>query len=371
MDILTKSKNSITFLFFVSIVILTGCQDNRNVKPAPKPTVPAIKVTSSEIPVYKEYIGITQSIASIGIRARVKGFLTKMNFIEGKPVKEGQLLFVIDPRPFEAKLELAKGQLDRSIANQDFQKVQYERMKELIVKGDVSQSRYDEVHARYREAEADVEVNKAKVDEAEINLGFCYMYSPVDGIIGEKYVDVGNLVGGTENTLLANVVKLDPIYIQFSPSVNDFGEFLNYRANMPFKVEARLPQNKSLIFHGKIDLINNQADVPTSTVLTRAIIDNPEKLLLPGIYMNVKVLLSDKGKAILIPATAVLEIQGKKAVYVVNQDNKIEARSITTGGQYKEQNIVESGLQVGEVIMTSGMQKVKPGEEVNVNLVGQ
>ncbi|KTD25714.1 HlyD family transporter secretion protein [Legionella lansingensis] len=351
-------------------MLITGCHQDKQ-PTAPTPTVSAIKVVSSQIPIYKEYIGITQSIASVGIRARVEGFLTQMNFVEGKPVKKDQLLFVIDPKPFEAQLELAQGQLARSIADQEFQRVQFLRMKELVAKGDVSQSRYDEVRATYQEAEADVEVGRAKVEEAKINLSYCYMRSPIDGIIGERYVDVGNLVGGTKNTLLATVVKLDPMYVQFSPSVNDFGEFLKYRENVPFKVEVSLPQNKDLVFRGQVDLVNNQADVPTATILMRALIQNPEKLLLPGIYVDIKVILTEHGDVILIPSKAIMETQGEKSVYVINKENEVEVRTITTAAEYEDQSIVKSGLQIGDVIMTSGLQNVKPNQKVIIKMNGQ
>lgn len=367
---LTKTnfnKVLIAFCCLLSIFI-NGCQDKKQAPPQARPIVPTVKIVSTEIPITKEYIGITQSIASVAIRARVEGFLTKMNFVEGKLVKKDQLLYVIDPRPFEAQLELSKGQLARSTASQTYQNVQYIRMKQLVAKGDVSRSQYDQVASQYAEATAQVAVDKAQVEQAKINLGYCYMYSPFDGIISHKYVDVGNLVGGTENTLLAYVVKLDPIYIEFSPSVEDFSELLKYRANMPFKVEATFPQNKNLTFHGQVDLINNQADVPTSTILMRATITNPEKLILPGIYMNLKVILTNKGAALLIPAKAVMETQGKRSVYLVGKDNKVLSQPIITSGQYKQDYIVKSGLNVGDIVITDGMQKIRPGEEVTLNL---
>lgn len=360
-----------TGILFCSLltVLLISCQDKEQAKPLPKPVVPAIKISIRNIPISKEYIGISQSIASIAIRARVKGFLTKINFIEGKPVEKDQLLFVIDPRPFEAKLELAQGKLAQTTANRDYQSIQYKRMKELVVKGDVSKSHYDDVAAQYAEAVADVKVSQAQVEEAKINLGYCYMYSPVDGIIGHKYVDVGNLVGGGENTLLATVVKLDPIYIEFSPSIEDFSELVKYRANMPFKVEVSFPQNKSLVFKGKVDLVNNQANVDTSTILMRATVDNPEQLILPGIYMNLKMTLTNHGQAILVPSTAILESQGKRTVYVVGKDNKVINKTIVTAGQYGQSDyIVKSGLSVGDIVISNGMQKIRPGEEVTVNL---
>lgn len=358
-------------LIIAWLLTITSCDSHKpNTAPA-KPNVAVIKVATSPIPITKQYIGITQSIASVGIRARVKGFLIKMNFIEGKPVTKDQLLFVIDPKPFQAKLDLAQGNLSKSIAAKEYQEVEYLRMKELVAKGDIAKSRFDQVDARFREAVAQVEIRNAEVREAQINLGYCSMYSPFDGIIGNKYVDVGNLVGGAQNTLLANVVQLNPIYVEFSPSIDDFSQLLKYRANMPFKVEVTLPQDNSLSFHGQVDLINNQADVATSTILMRAVIKNPEKLLLPGIYVNLNLILTSKDEALLVPIKAVMEAQGQRTVYVVNKQGTIEARLLNVTGQYGEQYIVKSGLQVGDLVMINGLQKVKPGEEVTAQITTQ
>lgn len=344
-------------------LLITGCSDSTP-PTTPKPVVSVLKVLKTNIPVTKEYIGITQSISSVDIRARVQGFLIKMNFVEGKPVKKNQLLFVIDPKPFEAKLNLAQGQLSKSIATKEYQQVEYLRLKDLVAKGDVSKSNFDKVSAQFGEAVAQVEVASAQVEDAKINLGYCSMYSPTDGIISHKYVDVGNLVGGVENTLLANVVKLDPLYVEFSPSVGDFGEFLKYRANMPFKVEATLPSDDKEIFTGQIDLINNQAEIPTSTILMRAVVSNPKNLLLPGIYVNVKLHLSDNAPAILIPIKSVTEVQGRRTVYVVGPDNKVQSRLITTSGQQKQNYIISSGLKEGDLVIVTGIQKIRPGMEV-------
>lgn len=170
---------------FFCLLFLSACSE-QNKSDQTTPTVDITRISTSQIPINKKYIGITQSISAVGIKARVEGFLTKMNFIEGKPVKKNQLLFVIDPRPFEAKLELAQGQYAKSVADKEYQEVQYRRMKDLVVKGDVSQSHFDEVNAKFSEADAQVQIGAANVAEAKINLSYCYMYAPFDGIIGKN-----------------------------------------------------------------------------------------------------------------------------------------------------------------------------------------
>ncbi len=197
------------------------------------------------------------------------------------------------------------------------------------------------------------------------------MHSPVDGIIGEKFVDVGNLVGASDKTLLANVVELNPIYVLFSPSIEDYGTFLQYRQNMPFAVTVSLPHEENIVFKGTVDLVNNEADTPTSTLLMRASIENPEQLLLPGIYVNITLELANNVPSLLIPTAAVTELQGQKTVNVVNAKNEVEVRTINTSGTYQNQYIVTSGVKEGEFIITNGVQKVRPGQQVKPQLVAQ
>lgn len=347
----------------VFIVAISSC--SKQSKPERVLTVPVMKLHSTSIPLKKTYIGISQSVSSVDIRARVEGFLQKKNFTEGKPVKKGQLIYVIDPRPYQAKLNQAQGQLSRSIASRDYQSVQFLRYKQLVAKGDISKSNYDQTAANLKEAEAQVEVDTANVQDAQINLGYCFMYSPFDGIISKKYVDVGNLVGAGENTLLANVVELNPIYIEFSPSVNDFSEFLKYRQNMPFKASASFPLNDKLIFKGQVDLVNNQADAPTSTILMRALMENPEQLIIPGVYLNITLTLSPSTKVLMIPASAVIKTQEKRSVFIVGPDNKIASRNIIIEQAYQTNEIISSGLKEGDLLVTSALQKVQPGMTVN------
>lgn len=187
------------------------------------------------------------------------------------------------------------------------------------------------------------------------------MYAPFDGIIGQKFIDVGNLVGGADQTTLANIVVLNPIYVEFSPSVSDFSDFLKYQDEMPFDVKVVMPHNEKEIFNGKIDLINNQANINTSTILMRANVQNPKSYLLPGIYVNVRVILKHHSKALLVPAEAILESQGQRFVYVLGKGNKVVSQNIKVANEYKQQYVVTSGLNAGDIIITDGLQKIRPG----------
>lgn len=364
-----KSLSGI-FLSFI-IIFLPGCKDTTAPKdPIPVPQVDAQRIKTSTIPRHNNYIGVVKSVEQVDIRARVEGFLTEVNFVEGSPVKKGELLFVIDPKPFEANVAKATGHLQKVIAAKDFAKVQYERMAQLVKKGDISKSEYDKAVSDYESAVGEETTARAELEEAKINLSYAYMYSPVDGIIGKKYVDIGNLVGGgVDNTLLATVIQLHPIHVEFNPSVSDFSEMLNYQDNMPFPVEVRLPFNEKVNFQGKLDLIDNQADIQTSTILMRATVENEDNLLVPGIYVDLDVLLTPSAEVLLVPATAVTDVQGEQTVLVINDQNIVEVRGIKTIGQHQHSYIVSSGLDIDDLVIVQGIQKIPAGTKVIPNIV--
>ncbi len=366
--IITMNKiNTLALGLFIiaNLMLMGGCGRDKVAQTAAPMKVEVIKVQQRSVPVSKDYIGTTSSMADVDIRARVQGFLLSFDFVEGQIVKQGELLFVIDPNSFKAQLAAAKAQLDESIATAAFNKIDAERKYKLYKEKAVSEQESDQAQASYKESAAAVEANKANVVQAQINLSYCYVYSPIEGVIGETLVDVGNLVGGTENTLLANVVKLNPIYVSFNPSVNDYGEFLKYKTNKPFKVEVTLPQQKDYKFNGEIDLVNNQADISTSTLLMRAVVNNSKNTLLPGIYVNVKLLLGNNPKAILIPSTTVMTEQTIRYVYVVNANKEVVTAPIQSQLEYQNDLIIDSGLKPGDLVITNNLQKIRPGMKVD------
>lgn len=323
--------------------------------------VNAIKVKLTKIPLYQDYIGTTKAISTVSIKARVQGFLEQMLFIEGKHVDKDQLLFVIDERPFIAKLQEAEGVLKKAKANLLFQTVEYYRMKDLVEKGKISQEKFDETTAKYESAQGDLATAEGQVAAAKINLSYCAMRAPFPGRIGKKYVDIGNLVGGKEDTVLANVVQLNPMYVEFYPATSDFATFIQYRKNAPFAVEVTLPEQITPKFHGKINLVNNETNINTSTILMRAEIENPEEILLSGLYVNLRVILANEVEKILIPMNAVVATEEYRSVFVLNQQHKVESRKIVISGQYAQQYIVESGLKPGDVVFTDYLYRLSDG----------
>ena len=364
----TNTKiSSISFILILAAITiftinLTSCGKSDKDKAAPEMTVTVDQAKSETVPLYLDYVGTLQSIESVDINARVEGFLVERAFKDGADVKEGDLLFVIDPRPFEASLIAAKAQLSEDLAVLSFAREQVKRYKPLVEKDYITRDAYDEYVTQATEARAVVEADRANVVQAELDLSYCTMYAPFDGRIGRRLVDVGNLVGaGGESTLLATMVQLDPIYIYFNVAERDIPEIIKQQNTTPLTFSIVLPDESKHPQDGTIDFVDNQVDVTTGTITLRGVVPNTSKTLLPGQYAKVQLLLEQQPNTIVVPSQAIGEQQGDTFVYVVGSDNKVEFREVTAGGSYGEVRIIEKGLTAGETVIINGLQKVKPG----------
>ncbi len=342
---------------------LWGCKkDKKNQPPAPPPpTVTVEKVVLKTVPVYLKYVATTQSIRTVDIRARVEGFLEERRFVEGADVNEGDVIFVIEKAPYEAELEMSLAQLAQDKASLSFAKDQVKRYKPLAEQDFVTQESLEDYVTKAREAAAMVKADLAKIKQNRLNLGYCTMYSPLNGRIGRTLVNVGNLVGAGQDTKLATIVQLDPLYVYFSPSEKDLRLILKYRQEKDIPVDIILSDGTTHPHPGKVDFIDNTADPQANTINMRAVIPNPEKALLPGIYVQAKLFLCDVPNTPLITEKAIAEDQTGMYVYVVGKDNKVEKRQIKAGFLYKHRKIIRKGLKAGDRVITEGLQMVRPG----------
>jgi len=303
------------------------------------------------------------------IRARVEGFLEERRFKEGDDIKKGDLVYVIERAPFQAELEGSLAQLAKDKAALAFALEQVKRYAPLAEKDFVTQEAFDDYQTKAKEAAASVKADRAKIKQDRLNLGYCTMYSPIDGRIGRTLVNVGNLVGaGGQNTHLATIVQLDPIYVYFSPSVEEVYTILKFNKKGTPSVDLILSDGSVYPYPGKVDFIDNTANPETNTVNMRAVVPNPEKMLLPGIYVQARLFLCELPDTPLIPEQAVAEDQGGMYVLVVGKDNKVEHRKVNSRWTYESQQIIEKGLKEGEKVITAGMQMVRPGMVVNPKL---
>ncbi len=345
---------------------LWGCKKEKKQSPAPPPpTVTVEKVTLKTVPVHLNYVATTESIKTVDIRARVEGFLEERRFVEGADVNKDDVIFVIEKAPYEAELEMSLAQLAQDKASLSFARDQVKRYKPLAEQDFVTQESLDDYVTKAREAAASVKADLAKIKQNRLNLGYCTMYSPLNGRIGRTLVNVGNLVGAGQDTKLATIVQLDPLYVYFSPSEKDLRQILKYRQKTDIPVDIILSDGSTHPHPGKVDFIDNTADPQANTINMRAVIPNPEKALLPGIYVQAKLFLCDVPDTPLISEKAIAEDQTGTYVYVVGEDNKVEKRSVKTGFLYNHRKIIWKGLKTGDRVITEGLQMAKPGMVVS------
>lgn len=367
----TNISSKSFLLAIVVIVLLTvslmSCGKSDKDKSTTEMTVTVAEVKSETVPIYLDYVGTLQSIEKVDINARVEGFLVERAFKDGADVKKGDLLFVIDPRPFEAALIAAEAQLAEDLAALSYAREQVSRYKSLVEKDYITRDAYDEYLTQATEAQAIVEADRANVVQAKLDLSYCTMYAPFNGRIGRRLVDVGNLVGaGGEATLLATIVQLDPIYVYFNVAERDIPEILKQQNIKPLTFSIVLSDESKHPEDGTIDFVDNQVDMTMGTITLRGIVGNTSETVIPGQYVKVQLLLEEQPNTLVVPSQAVGEQQGDTYVYVVGNDNKVEFRNVTAGSSYGELRVIEKGVKVGEKIVVNGLQKIKPGVTVKI-----
>ncbi|MFI5402413.1 MAG: efflux RND transporter periplasmic adaptor subunit [Planctomycetota bacterium] len=381
----------------------------------PPPVVVVAPAVQQDVPVYIESVAQTVAEDTVDIRARVEGVLLTMQFEEGKPVKKGALLFTIDPQEYEAallgaKAKLAKGEADLKLAKEQvtvraaeaavaqskarLRKAETDvaRLTPLAAADAVPQQDLDNAEAALDVAKADldaadanltnaklleqvgvllataeVEGAKADVADAELNLGYCTIASPLDGLIGRKDVSVGNLVGRGESTLLASVSSIDPMRASFTISEQDYIRLSKAEAEKkaPPPFHLTLADGAAYPLEGTFVVTERQVDVRTGTLVLEARFPNPKGLLKPGQFGRVKAVAETIKDAVVIPQRAVMEQQSAKIAYVVKEDKTVELRTVTLGERFENGVVVREGIKAGENVIVDGQMKTRPGQPVN------
>ena len=359
------------------LVVSVACgRSETKVDPAPL-EVSVAAVEAAKIPVYLEHVGTTEAVNTVEVRARVRGVLEQVLFKEGADVRQGDLLFVIEQPPYRAALEKAKGDLARAQATLERSQADYDRAAELTRQQVASRADLDHARAARNEASASVQSLRAAVDSAELDLGYTEVRAPISGRIGRILVNQGNLVGGSEETVIATIVQLDPIYVYWSPSEKERLDVLRLRKEGRYlqrdqiEVHAILADGSEYPHLGKLDFVDNTVDPNVGTVRVRAVLPNPDKTLLPGEYTNLRVLIGRDVPVLLVPAEAILEEQGGSSVFVVSATGTAEPRSIVAGATSGTSRVVESGLEVGEQVVTDNLGKLRSGTKLKVRAAAE
>jgi membrane fusion protein (multidrug efflux system) len=361
------------------IVLLTvtcdGKAKKQPVKPAP-PDVQVTEVAQGKVPIVMEFSGTIKAIKIVDIIPRVSGYIDERQFEEGTFVKKDDPLYLIDPRPYKARLDADKAQLKLDRAGLAFWQKETKRYTKLVKQGAASKEKTEGTIAKRDELLATVAKDKANIENAQLDLDFTNITAPFDGRIQETRINVGNLVQ-QQRDVLTTLVKLDPVYVVFNVSRSHVFEIqLLKRQGKLFetkdmRVEILLPDGSTYTRQGKINFISFQINPTTDTVLVRGIIPNNKDRavgdydLIPGQYAPVRLILGQDPAALLIPQPALVESQIGKQVFVVNQDNKVESRSVEVGRGYQGQWVIRKGLKKGEKVIVEGTQKVRPGMVVN------
>ena len=365
----------------IGIVLLVAIYWFITHRPAPAPDLPVVAVepvTQDDVEIYGEYVGRVRAQQFVEVRARVEGYLENMLFEEGTYVTKNQVLFVINQDQYRAKADKARAQLkkDEAQALSALARRDLERIRPLYEQNAASQLDLDNAVAAYETAVASVAMSQADLDQAELELGYTVVRSPLAGHISERYVDLGTLVGTGGKSLLANIVKSDTVLVDFSMTALDYLKTKERNVNLGQKDSTRswqpnisitLADNTVYPFKGLVDFAEPQVDPRTGTFSVRAEMPNPKHVLLPGQFTKVKLLLDVRENATVVPLKSVIIEKGGAYVFVMRRDSTVERRFIELGPEFQNQVVVERGLVPGETIVVEGYHKLSPGMKVKVN----
>jgi len=356
------------------IVFFTACS-KKEAPPPPPPEVQVATVVQKDVPIYIELVGATLGSEDVEIRARVEGYLVSVNFTEGSFVKRGQLLYKIDPQPFQAALSQAQANLETARARLDKTNNDVARYKPLAEQKAVSQQELDNALSAQEAARFQVTAYDAVVAKTKLDLAYTTITSPVDGLIGTTQKKVGSLVGRGENTLLNTISQINPILFRCAIAEAEYlrlarlGATKDKSLGKKFGVELILADGTIFSHKGRLDAVERAVDPTTGTLTGQFSFPNPERILRPGQYGKARFVTDLKEDALLVPQLAVQEIQGLYSVMVVKPDATVEQRMVKAGERVGNLWIIDSGLKPGEKVIVEGLQKVKPGVQVNAKTV--
>lgn len=358
------------FLMAVPLLCVSCSRSNaRADSPAtlPPPIVTVVTASAHDVPRYLDEIGRNIAFESVNVMPQVAGRITERHFQDGENLRKGQLLFVIDPRPYQAQLDAAKASLAQAQAALELAKIQFARDQELVGTRAISQQDYDTKKNTVDVNEAQVEAAKAAIETAQINLDYCYIHSPIDGRAGARLVDVGNVVQANTTSLLS-IQRLDPIYANFTITERDLPEVQKEMSRGTLKALVRLPADpENGARPGRVEFLDNAVQNATGTVNLRATVSNPDRHFWPGQFVDVKLVLETQKGAVLIPNQATQLSQKGPFVFVVKADDTAELRSVTLGQRQGNDVVIASGLTAGERVVLAGQLLVRPGGKVHVD----
>jgi len=353
-------------------LVLIGCGGKPQVAELPPPEVAVAPVVERDVVDFFTTTGRTQAVESVEIRARVAGYLVKIAFKDGDEVQPGDVLFEIDPRPYDAALLQAEGELARWQAQRRKAEADLARNQRLLPTGAASQKELESAIAAKGTADAEITSARGRLEQAKLNVEFAHVTAPVRGRVSKANITIGNLVEAS--TLLTTVVSSEPMWMYFDV---DERTVLQYRArhaaahpgaaqapnarDLAVPVEIGLAHEEGYSVRGTLDFVDNQVDTATGTMLARAVFDNADRRLSPGLFVRVRMPIGDPTRSLLVSERAVGTDQGTKYVLVVNDQNVVEYRPVKLGPLSEDLRVIREGLKPGERVITAGIQRARPG----------
>lgn len=376
-ELKVKKRQTIYGVVGIIVIVCIYLFLTREKKTEPEAPVVTISTIQQEnVNIYGEYVGRIRAQQFVEIRARVEGFLEQMLFEEGTQVKRNQVLFIINQDQYRAKVDKVSAQLKKDEAQVRKAQRDLERIRPLVEQRAASEVELDNAVAAYETAVASVGMTQADLDQAEQELGYTIVRSPISGQISERHVDLGTLVGGNGKSLLATIVKSDTVLIDFGMTALDYlkskerniiiGQEDSTRSWQP-TVDITLPDNSVYPYKGVVDFADPQVNPKTGTFSVRAEMPNPDRMLLPGQFTKVRALLDVRENATVVPQKALIIEKGGAYVFIMRRDSTVERRFIELGPEFGNNVVVERGVSKGEYIVTEGYHKLTPGMKVRIS----
>ncbi len=351
------------------LLAIAGCNKS-NVRAAgsapPAPLVTVVNATAQDVPKYLDEIGRNTAFESVTVTPQLAGRIVERHFSDGENLQKGQLLFVIDPRPYKAQLDSAQASLEQAKAALDLAKIQFARDEEIIGTRAISKQDYDTKKNTVDVDQAQVEAAQAALETAKLNLEYCYIHSPIDGRAGARLVDAGNVVQANSTALLS-IQRIDPIYATFTVTESDLPEVQQRMSRGTLNASVRLPSDpENAARSGRVEFLDNAVQNGSGTVNLRATLSNSDHHFWPGQFVNVKLVLNTAKQAVLIPNEAAQISQQGPFVYVVKPDDTAELRPVKLGQRQGNDVVVTEGLAPNERVVLAGQMLVRPGAKVRV-----
>jgi len=382
-------------LFIVTgLFLLSSCSGEKRERPAVALPVEVAPVVQKTVPVQLRFIGNVQAYSTVTLKSRVPGQIMRVYFTEGQDVAKGELLFMIDPRPFEAALKQAEANLERDLAHvkqaesnlvrdmaqEKNAKADVDRYRMLFEKGVVARQQYDKFRTDWEalvatveadraakaNAEATVLADRAALENAKLQLSYCSIHSPMEGRTGSLIVQEGNIIKENDANLVV-INQINPICVSFSVPEQHLGDMKKYMRAGTLKVEAIVPNNEGAPHQGFISFVDNAVDTGTGTIKLKGTFTNKDRRLWPGQFVNVVLKLTQVPNATVVPFQAIQTGQQGQYVFIVKTDLTVETRSIVSGFTLDNETVVQKGLQPGEIVVTDGQLRLYPGAKVEIN----